>query len=259
MSDTIRFDNGTTYERYMGRWSQLAGEDFIEWLAPPPRLRWLDVGCGNGAFTELLARRCEPLSLSGVDPSAGMLEFASRRELLRDADLRQGSAMSLPFADASFDAAVLPLVIFFIPDPARGLAEMARVVRPGGMIAAYSWDMEGNGFPYAVLQRELASLGMSVPQAPSPDASREDRARELWQQAGLGEIGTRVIRVQRTFRDFEDYWSTLLGGPSIGATLMALPSDDSATLRERLLSQLPRNADGSITCEARANAIRGMV
>ena len=67
-TDPIRFTNGAAYERYMGTWSQLAGETFLDWLAPEPGLRWLDVGCGNGAFTEMLVERCAPLSVQGIDP-----------------------------------------------------------------------------------------------------------------------------------------------------------------------------------------------
>ena len=68
-TDQIRFDDGAAYERYMGEWSRLAGETFLDWLAPKPGLRWLDVGCGNGAFTEMLVGRCAPASVQGVDPS----------------------------------------------------------------------------------------------------------------------------------------------------------------------------------------------
>src|SRR3712207_3794143 len=127
----------------MGEWSRLAGETFLEWLTPESGLRWLDVGCGNGAFTEMLAGRCAPASVHGVDPSEAQLAFARARPAARLAEFRRGDAMALPFTDDTFDAAVMPLVIFFVPEPARGVAEMARVVRPGGTVSAYAWDMEG--------------------------------------------------------------------------------------------------------------------
>ena len=84
----IQFRDGATYERYMGRWSRLAGDAFLDWLRPPPGLRWLDVGCGNGAFTEALAGRCAPASIHGVDPSEAQLAFARSLPALRSADLR---------------------------------------------------------------------------------------------------------------------------------------------------------------------------
>ena len=129
----IRFDNGAAYEDYMGKWSQLAGERFIDWLAPAGGARWLDVGCGNGAFTEMLVARCAPSSVHGVDPSAEQLQFARQRPALAAAQLQTGDAMALPFAAASFDIAVMPLVIFFVPEPAKGVAEMRRVLAPGGL------------------------------------------------------------------------------------------------------------------------------
>jgi 2-polyprenyl-3-methyl-5-hydroxy-6-metoxy-1,4-benzoquinol methylase len=72
---SIRFDDGAAYERFMGKWSQLAGETFLDWLAPQPGLRWLDVGCGNGAFTEMLVERCAPVSVQGIDPGRGWRNF----------------------------------------------------------------------------------------------------------------------------------------------------------------------------------------
>src|ERR1700733_700209 len=112
MSNQIRFDDGAAYERYMGKWSQLAGETFLDWLSPKPGLRWLDVGCGNGAFTEMLIERCAPASVQGIDPSEGQLTYPRTRPGSRAAQFRQGDAMAQPFPDDTFDAAVMPLVIF---------------------------------------------------------------------------------------------------------------------------------------------------
>jgi ubiquinone/menaquinone biosynthesis C-methylase UbiE len=259
MSSSIRFDNGAAYERYMGRWSQLAGEAFLEWLALPTGLRWLDVGCGNGAFTELMAARSAPSAIAGIDPSEGMLAFARARPRLAGADLRAGDAMALPFADHSFDVAVMPLVIFFVPDPAKGVAEMARVLRAGGTAAAYAWDMDGGGFPYDVVRRELQALGAVVPDAPSVDASRLKVMRALWRQAGFEHVETRAIVVQRAYADFEDYWTTIQGGPSVSGTIGALSSADRERLKAGLRECLPADAGGRIVCQARANAIRGRV
>lgn len=257
MNNPIRFDNGAAYERYMGRWSQLAGEAFLAWLNVPRGRAWLDVGCGNGAFTELMAARCAPASIAGIDPSAAMLEFARARASLAGADLRTGDAMALPFADSSFDIAVMPLVIFFVPEPALGVAEMARVLRPGGVAAAYAWDMDGGGFPYDAVRKELQALGAMVPDAPSVDASRPDEMQRLWREAGFQDIGSRQILVQRTWPDFEDYWATILGAPSMGALISGLSAEIQTKLQQRLRSLLPADGSGAITYPARANAIRG--
>ncbi len=259
MTDRIRFDNGASYERYMGVWSQLAGAEFLHWLAPSPGLRWLDVGCGNGAFTELLARLGAPAALHGVDPSSAQLDYARTRAALRDAAMRAGNAMALPYGDDMFDAAVMPLVIFFVPDPAQSVAEMARVVGPGGLVAAYAWDMHGGGFPYHVLQREMRELGAVVPAPPSPEASRRDVMHELWRGAGLIDVEMHEITVQRCFSSFDEYWHTVAGWDVVGRTLATMSHEAIARLQNRLRECLPIDAQGRITYGARANAVKGRV
>ena len=141
------FSDGKVYERMMGRWSKLVGRIFLDWLAPPKGLHWIEVGCGNGAFTEELIAHCAPRAVDAIDPSEGQLTFARTRPSAKLARFRQADAQALPFADKSFDAAAMALVITFVPDPAKAVAEMARVVRPGGLIATYMWDIAGGGLP----------------------------------------------------------------------------------------------------------------
>ncbi len=255
----IRFDDGAGYERYMGKWSQLAGDTFLDWLAPASGLRWLDVGCGNGAFTEMVVERYAPFSVYGIDPSEGQLAFARTRPAARLAQFRQGDAMALPLPDDVFDVAVMPLVIFFVPDPATGVAEMVRVVCPGGAVTAYAWDMCGGGFPYEALQVEMRAMGVAVPVPPSRDASRIDALRTLWAGAGLDAVETREIRVERTFADFDDFWATILMGPSVGPQLAGMAPQDTVLLKARMRERLPADASGRITYDARANAVKGRV
>jgi SAM-dependent methyltransferase len=259
MANEIRFDDGAGYERYMGVWSQLAGDMFLSWSAPKAGQRWLDVGCGNGAFTESIVTRCAPRSVDGVDPSSEQLAFARTRPGTSLAQYHLGDAMALPFDADRFDIAVMPLVIFFVPEPSRGIAEMARVVRPGGTVSAYAWDMPGGGFPYFVLQAEMRALGARVPSAPSPEASTLEGMRALWREAGLIAITTREITVHRTFADFDDFWTTSLQGPSVVQGLGTMTSADRAVLAERMRAVLPSESNGNIVCTARANAITGLV
>src|SRR6266550_3558280 len=102
----IRFDDGAAYERMMGIWSRIAGDVFLDWLAPRAGLRWIDVGCGNGAFTELIVERHAPAEVQGIDPSDGQLAYARTRPATRSAQFRQGDAMELPFPSRRFDVAV---------------------------------------------------------------------------------------------------------------------------------------------------------
>jgi ubiquinone/menaquinone biosynthesis C-methylase UbiE len=255
----IRFDDGAAYERMMGTWSRIAGNIFLDWLAPRPGLRWIDVGCGNGAFTELLVERCAPAEVQGIDPSEGQLAFARTRPGARVAEFRQGDAMALPFAADRFDAAVMALVIFFVPDPAKSVAEMARVVCPGGLVAAYAWDVLGGGFPMEPIQAEMRALGIKPMLPPSAAASRMEALQNLWTGAGLAAVETREIAVQRTFADFDDFWTTTLMGSSVGPTVAAMAPADVELLKTRVRARLPADAAGRIAYSARANAIKGRV
>jgi ubiquinone/menaquinone biosynthesis C-methylase UbiE len=255
----FRFDNGAAYDRYMGRWSELVGAVFLNWLAPKPELRWLDVGCGNGAFTKLIVERCAPRAIHGIDPSEEQLAFARAQPASSIAQFSVGDATALPFAEQTFDVAVMPLVIFFVPEPSQGIAEMARVVCAGGWVTAYAWDLNGGGFPYETLQAEMRAMGVAVPMPPSPDAADIDAMHELWAGAGLSAIETREIVVRRSFADFDDYWTTILGGPSIAPGLASMLPADIALLKDRIRKRLPVDATGRITYDARANAVKGYV
>ncbi len=254
----FRFEDGAAYERMMGKWSRLAGEVFLDWLVPASGWRWIDVGCGNGAFTELIVERCAPAEVAALDPSEGQLAFARARPAARVAGFQQGDAMALPYADGIFDAAVMALVIFFLPDPAKGVAELARVVRPGGTVAAYAWDMLGGGFPHESIHAEMRAMGITPPRPPSAGASRMEALRELWTAAGLGAVATKEIVVQRTFADFDDFWTTSLLG-SIGPTIAAMTAADRERLKTSVRPRLPADAAGRITHSARANAVKGLV
>ena len=257
--EQIRFDDGAGYEKMMGTWSRIAGEVFLDWLAPPPGLRWVDVGCGNGAFTELLVGRCAAAEVQGVDPSEGQLSFARARPAARVAQFHQGDAMALPFEGAQFDAAAMALVLFFVPEPARGVAEMVRVVRPGGLIAAYAWDILGGGFPQAALQEEMGAMGLPPIYPPSVEASRIDAMRALWTGAGLEAVETREISITRTFENFEEVWAINQLGSTTGPRIKAMTPADRDLLKQRLQARLQPDASGRITYGARANAVKGRV
>jgi ubiquinone/menaquinone biosynthesis C-methylase UbiE len=245
------------YERMMGIWSRLAGEIFLDWLAPRNGLKWIDVGCGNGAFTELIVARNAPLEVSGVDPSEGQLAYARTRRGTEMVKFRQGDAMALPFPDHAFDIAIMALVIFFVPEPAKGLAEMVRVVAPGGTVAAYVWDIMGGGFTLQPIQTELKAMGFTPTRPPSSEASTIEALQKLWNDAGLVEIETRRIDVQRSFADFDDFWGAVAAAPTLGDLFAKMPPDDLAGLKTRVRKRLNEDSAGRITYGAWANAIKG--
>lgn len=255
----IRFDDGAAYERMMGSWSKLIGERFLRWLAPAPGLRWVDVGCGNGVFTQVVAERCAPSSLDGIDPFEGQIAYARQRPALRGGRFRTGDAMALPYADGAFDVSTMALVMAFIPDPAKGVAEMKRVVAPGGTVAAYNWDIFGAHFPLATLQAEIRSLGFTPELPPSLPLSSAANTLMLWKAAGLESIAMAALDAERTFVDFDDWWSAAIRSASTSAVLATMTQADIARLRARMHAKTPAGPDGRITVRARANAIRGRV
>jgi SAM-dependent methyltransferase len=257
-AEQFRFDDGAAYERHMGTWSRLAGDVFLDWLAPQPGLRWVDVGCGNGAFSERIVERCAPAEVQGIDPSEAQLAFARTRPVARLAKFQQGDAMALPFRDSSFDVATMALVIFFVPDPAKGASEMARVVRPGGTMAAYAWDMFAGGFPLEPIFAELRPMNIALPKAPSEGASRMENLRALWSAAGATDIETRVVKVHRTFESFDEFWSIAMTS-SVGTVVGKMSATDAEGLKSRVRDRLPADAAGGITGAAHANAIKGRV
>jgi ubiquinone/menaquinone biosynthesis C-methylase UbiE len=256
---TIRFDDGAGYERAMGAWSRLAGEIFLDWLAPPSGLCWIDIGCGNGAFTELLVQRCAPEEVAAIDPSECQLAFARKRAAAHLVAFQQGDAMALPYPAGRFDAAVMALVIVFLSDPIKAIDEMVRVVRRGGTVATYVWDMLDGGFPLEPILHEMRTMGCVPPSPPRTSTSRMDALRELWMGADLEAVETREITVDRTFADFEDFWITNLKGPTVGPAIAALASDDAEELKSRVSVRLSGCSGGRIVCRARANAIKGRV
>ena len=258
MNDTTHLDDGASYELMMGRWSVLVGAQFIDWIAVPGRARWLDVGCGSGAFTQLLVERCSPAEVVALDPTPEQLAYA-RNRLPAGAPVSwsEGDAMRLPVADASFDAAVMALVLFFVPDPVVGIAEMCRAVRRGGVVAAYHWDVLGGGFPLADIAAEMLELGVAPRMPPSVEVSAIDASAELWRGAGLQQVRTCQITVRRSFENFDDFWKSAEPSKSLRPMFEAMDGERRELLKANVRRRL-RAGDRPLTVSARANAVCGL-
>jgi SAM-dependent methyltransferase len=253
----ITFDDGEAYEGFMGKWSRLVGEIFLDWIAQPAGLRWVDIGCGNGAFTDLLLTRAAAAHVDGIDPSPGQLKFAQTRLAGRPAAFHLGPAAQLPFADDSFDAAAMALVLFFVPEPEKGVAEMVRVTKPGGAITAYVWDVLNGGFPSEPAADPMRAFGIEPGRPPRADISTLSALQDLWTGAGLEGVATRTIEVVRDFENFDDWWSAFRGAPALGGKLDRFTAPDLARLQAAIRERLPAGPDGHFHCTARANAIIG--
>ena len=253
------FTDGAAYERLMGRWSRVVGEVFLDWVNASKNLAWLDVGCGNGAFTEELIARCAPAAVTAIDPSDDQLAYARTRPGAKMTDFRVGDAQNLPFADNSFDVAVMALVIAFLPDPRTAVAEMARVVRPGGSVIAYVWA-PGGGVPVHPIYLALESMGLTSGGVPNPAASERGAMQRFWEDAGLESIETRVIRIPTIYSNFDDFWDSnaVPIGPQ-GKTIASMSASGREELRSRVRNHLPVSSDGRIVYQSFANSIKGRV
>jgi SAM-dependent methyltransferase len=255
-----RWERGNLYERYVGRWSRRMAPAFLAWLGAPPRLRWLDVGCGTGALCAEVIARYSPSAVIGVEPSAGFLA-ATRANVGDGALLCRGVGTAIPLRDAAVEVVVSGLVINFIPDARAAVVEMGRVTRPGGTIAAYVWDYAG--------RMEFLRRFWDAAVALDPGARTLDEGlrfplchpaalTDLFADAGLTGIETTAIEIPTPFAGFDDLWEPFLGGQGPApAYVSSLDTAATARLRERLRAETPTRPDGSIILSARAWAARG--
>jgi SAM-dependent methyltransferase len=255
------WENAESLERYVGRWSRLVAREFVAWLGVAPGGRWLDVGCGSGALTETVLAEARPASVTGVDTSEAFVAYAAARVTDPRASFAAGDAQALDLPDAAFDAVASSLVLNFLPDPALGVAEMRRVVRPGGVVAGYIWDYAGEmqlmrRFWDAAAELDPAAAELDEGQRMAGCSPADLEA--LYSGARLADVETRAIDVPTVFADFDDYWTPFEGGqgPAPGYCV-SLSADRRAALRERLRETLPAAPDGSIHLIARAWAVRG--
>lgn len=254
--------SGDKYEPYIGRWSRLVAREFLSWLAIPAGSQWLDVGCGTGALSQTILQFAEPARVQGIDRSEGFVAFA--RDHTQDSRVQfdVGDAEALTTDSGTFDAAVSGLVLNFIPQPDRAVAEMTRATRTGGLVAAYLWDYADR----MQLIRHFFDAAIALdPNVAELDESRRfpicqpDALSQLFKSTGLHNVEVRPIEVPTVFRDFDDYWSPFLGGQGPAPSyLMSLSEERRAALRERIRAGLPFASDGSIPLVARAWAARGL-
>ena len=256
----IRFDDGASYERYMGVWSRLVGETFLSWLAPRPGSRWIDIGCGNGAFTQQIVERCAPAEVQGVDPSEAQLVFARSRPAARLAEIAKAMPWRFRSPTAASRRPSWRWSFSSFPIRPRASPRWRGSVRPGGMVATYAWDILGGGFPHGT------GPGRDAWQWASRPCCRRASARPGWMRCGRygparasTAVETREISVQRTFADFDDFWTIILLSPSLRPMIAAMSSEDIAGLEARVQARLLPDAAGRITYAARANAIKGRV
>lgn len=255
------WQNGNSYERFMGRWSHLIAREFLTWLAVPPNSRWLDVGCGTGSLSKQILETNQPGSIVAVDASPEFVEFAQQSVTDPAVQFKVGLAQSLELASNQFGAVVSGLVLNFVPQPEGAVAEMLRVTKPGGTLGIFLWDyaagMEMLRYFWdaaVALDKNAAALdeGLRFP------LCQQGRLESLVGECGLKQVEMVPIEVKTNFEDFADYWSPFLGhvGPA-PAYVMSLTLQNRQRLEEKVRAALPIDENGSISLVARAWAVKG--
>jgi len=244
---------GEAYDRFMGRYSRPLAASFADWIDVRAGERGLDVGCGPGAWTERLVERLGADRVSAIDPSASFIEAC--RERFPGVDVQQGVAESLPYADNTFDVAAACLVVHFMTDPVGGIAEMARVTRPGCWVGATVWDIDGRRAPMARIWSAVARVKPGVAAEHELPGAGEGQLEQLFDQAGLVEVERTELAVTVTHPTFEERWQPYLQG--VGPVGEALAGLDPADLERVRADCHERLGDGPFDITAVAFAARG--
>jgi ubiquinone/menaquinone biosynthesis C-methylase UbiE len=264
MSEASRHDAwqaGDRYDAYMGRWSRQIAPRFLDWLGAGDGLDWLDVGCGTGALSGAILAQCRPQSLIGIDPSESFVGAARMSLPDARAAFQTGNALATGLENDGRDAIVSALVLNFVPEREKALAEMRRVARPGGTIGFYVWDYPGGGPEFL-----RAFWNAATDLDPGARELTEDRRFPfctpdalvaMADAAGLAEVEWAAIEAPTIFSDFEDYWRpfTLGAGPAPGYCA-SLDAEALQRLKEKLSDSLPRREDGAVAFMAQAWAIK---
>jgi SAM-dependent methyltransferase len=232
-SDSQMFQKADAYENFMGRYSRPLGPEFARASGVERGERVLDVGCGTGALTSVLADIAGADSVAAVDPSE---PFVSQcRDNVPGADVRVGPAEALPFGDGEFDRALSQLVFHFVDDPAAAVAEMARVTRPGGVVSSCVWDMTGGMTMIGAYWDAVSEAGVPGRSEVERFGGKPGQLAGLWRDAGLRDVEDSTITVSTAYRDFDELWATFRAGVGpVGVHAESLEGDALDAVREAL-------------------------
>jgi SAM-dependent methyltransferase len=244
-----------SYDRFMGRYSTPLAPTFANFAGVEAGQSVIDVGCGPGALTGDLVQRVGADAVAAIDPSESFVDAVHRR--FPDVDVRHGGAESLPFNDDSFDRAVAQLVVNFMADPVQGLREMARVTRPGGIIAATVWDLTGGRSPLGPFWRAVNAMDPGEMGERSVPGGSEGDLSHLLTEAGLATVEEADLVVTVEYESFEAWWEpfTLGVGPA-GGYLRRQDEERRIAITEHARDEYP---DAPGIREAHAWAARGTV
>ena len=256
-----RWSDGAAYESFVGRWSRLIAPQFVEWLGVPPGSAWVDVGCGTGALTSAILAEAAPRSVLAIDPSADFIGHA--RAVVHDdrARFAIATADAVPLDASIADAVVAGLVLNFVPDVPRALAEMRRVATAGARLGAYVWDYAAGMEPirrYFDAAIEVDPAARDADEGRSFPICQPEPLRAAFAAAGIGDVEVRAIDAPAVFSSFDEFWTPFLTGVGVASRYnVGLAESTRVAIRERLRTTLPTDEDGSIRLGVRAWAVRG--
>jgi SAM-dependent methyltransferase len=226
------------YRRFMGVYSEPLAVRFVELLDLRSGQRALDVGCGPGVLTAQLAGRLGAADVVAIDPSPPFVEAARNR--IRGVAVHECSAEDLPFPDDDFDLTVAQLVVHFMSNPVTGLAEMARVTRPGGLVAANVWDHAGIGGPLTTFWRAVHDVDPQAIDESALPGTREGHLGRLFAEAGLNHVESGSITVTVRFDSFDEWWTPYeMGVGPAGSYVAGLDERGRASLKRACRGYLP--------------------
>ncbi|HCB07868.1 MAG TPA: class I SAM-dependent methyltransferase [Nocardioides sp.] len=200
----MAFGSADSYARFMGRFSEPLAPLFADVLTEFDG-RLLDVGCGPGVLTAELVGRYGAARVDAIDPTPGFV--AAARNRLPEVDIREGTAEELPYADDTYGAAYAQLVVHFMKDPVRGLAEMARVTAPGGPVAACVWDHGGGRGPLSPFWSVVAEFDPAETRELNSAGSRAGDLARLFGEAGLVDVIDGELSVTIHLDSFDEWWA----------------------------------------------------
>lgn len=250
------WSNSDAYEAFMGRWSRVAANAALDWLAMPQGLRWLEVGCGTGALTEAIVTSADPAEVLAIDPSPDFLAQAASRVHDERVTFATGTAEELPADTGRYDVSIAGLVLHFMTDPKQGVLEMTRCTRPGGTVTGYIWDIASDAQFLSPFWRAAESLDPGAKDWEPlyrQHVNSAERVAALFANDDLEQITSTTLDFPVVFRDFADYWEPCLlnGSPPVQRYVQTLSGEGRNALRERLRSFLSIAADGSIPLRGR--------
>jgi SAM-dependent methyltransferase len=245
------FASSSAYDNFMGRYSRQLAIHFAEFAGISAGDTVADVGAGTGALSAALRER--GATVAAADPSPELV--AALRERLPEVDAHEGAAEELPWPDRAFDAALAQLVVSFMRDAPAGVAEMRRVVRPGGTVAVCMWDRDGMEM-LAAVSRTRQALSSSGPVAAADGSYRtRDEIESLFGDGFTGRT-TELLEVSSTYGGYDELWASVLGGAGpAGAWAASLGDEEREAARAELHRQVGE-PEGSFTLRAQAWATR---